>query len=175
VFRFVSNPFLTGGFFMADDNRISAELTSVSVAAIHDAIQTIRAELPFLLSLTNDERRTLPKLGDNRLALDEDAHALMVAHPDFVPPFVSMEELEKDRVLRSQLDGIRLSLESLLNDVEGTEMELGSEMLLVYLAFYASAQQGAKRGVTSGQAVLDVLGKYFARSKAAATPAPAKS
>jgi hypothetical protein len=44
VFRFVSNPFLTGGFFMADDNRISAELTSVSVAAIQDAIQTIRAE-----------------------------------------------------------------------------------------------------------------------------------
>lgn len=158
---------------MADDNRISAALTSASVTAIQEAIQTIRTKLPFLLSLTNEERRKLPKLGDNRLALDEDAHALMLAHPDFVPAFFSLEELEKDRALRSQLDGIRLSLESLLNDVEGTEMELGSEMLLAYLAFYASAQQGAKRGVTSGQAVLDVLSKYFARSKAAATPAPA--
>ncbi|MCX7423652.1 MAG: hypothetical protein NT013_29515 [Planctomycetia bacterium] len=126
-----------------------------------------------MLSLTNEERRTLPKLGDNRLALDEDAHAFMLAHPDFVPACVSLDELEKDRALHSQLDGIRLSLESLLNDIEGTEMELGCEMLMVYLAFYASVQQGAKRGIAGGQVVLDVLRKYFARSKASATPAPA--
>ena len=158
---------------MANDNRISAELTAGALTAIQGAIATIRTNLPFLISLTNAERRTLPKLGDNRLALDEDAHALMASHPDFVPAFVSQPELEKDRVLRGQIDTIRLELEALHNDVEGTEMVLGSEMLMAYLAFYANAQQGAKRGAAGGQAVLDILGKHFARtSKQTAPPTP---
>ena len=58
---------------MPDDNRISAELTAAAVTAVEGAIATIRTNLPFLISLTNDERRRLVKLGDNRLALDEDA------------------------------------------------------------------------------------------------------
>ena len=158
---------------MPNDNRISAELSAAAVTAIRDAIGVIRTNLPFLVSLNNDERRTLPKLGDNRLALDEDAHALMGGHPDFVPAFVNLPELEKDRALRAKLDDIRLALEGLHNDVEGTEMVLGSEMLMAYLAFYANAQQGAKRGAAGSQAVVSVLGKYFARTaKPAAPPAP---
>ena len=66
---------------MPNDNRISAELSAAAVTAIREAIAVIRTNLPFLVSLNNDERRTLPKLGDNRLALDEDAHALMGGHP----------------------------------------------------------------------------------------------
>ena len=69
---------------MPNDNRISAELSAAAVTAIQDAIAVIRTNLPFLISLTNDERRTLPRLEDNRLALDEDAHALMGRHPEFV-------------------------------------------------------------------------------------------
>lgn len=155
---------------MANDNRISAELSAAALTAIRDAIAVIRTNLPFLISLTNAERRTLPKLGDNRLALDEDAHALMAGHPDFVPAFVSLPELEKDRALRAKLDEIRLALDDLHNDVEGTEMVLGSEMLMAYLAFYANAQQEAKRGAAGGQAILDVLGKYFARAGRPVTP-----
>jgi len=157
---------------MPNDNRISAELSAAAMAAIREAIAVIRANLPFLISLNNDERRTLPKLGDNRLALDEDAHTLMVGHPDFVPAFVSLPELEKDRALRAKLDDIRLALEGLHNDVEGTEMVIGSEMLMAYLAFYANAQQGTKRGVPGSQNIVSVLGKYFARSAKPAAPAP---
>ncbi len=68
---------------------------------VRDAIGVIRMNLPFLVSLSTDERRTLPKLGDNRLALDEDAHPLMGGHPDYVPAVVSLPELEKDRALRA--------------------------------------------------------------------------
>ena len=42
---------------MPDDNRISAELTAAAVTAVEGAIATIRTNLPFLISLTNDERR----------------------------------------------------------------------------------------------------------------------
>ena len=155
---------------MADDNRIAATLSDASLTAVLEAIQTIRTQLPFLISLTNAERRALPKLGDNRLALDEDANTLMKDYPDFVPVYVDPEELAKDRKLRAQVDQIRVALETLHNDVAGTEMVLGSEMLMAYLAFYANAQQAAKRGVSGGQSVVNSLAKFFARSpKAPAT------
>ena len=93
----------------------------MAVTAVRDAIAVIRTNLPFLVNLSDDERRTRPKLGDNRLALVEDAHMLMGAHPDDVPAFVSLPELERDRALRAQLDDIRLALEALHGDVEGTE------------------------------------------------------
>jgi hypothetical protein len=159
---------------MSDNNRISATLPDPAMKAVMEAIQTIRTNLPFLISLTNDERRTLPKLGDNRLALDEDAYTLMQNHPDFVPGYLDQEELAKDRALRSQVDRIRVALEALHNDIEGTEMLIGSEMLMAYLAFYSNAQQAAKRGAAGGQAVVNTLGKYFARSPKAA-PAASQS
>jgi hypothetical protein len=156
---------------MSNDNRISAELTPAAVTSIQNSVGSVRAQLPFLVSLSNDERRQLPKLGDNRLALDEDGWTLMNNHPSLVPGYVDLAELAKDRVLRAKLDEVRLSLQALLNDIEGTEMVLGSEMLMAYLAFYANAQQGAKRGVPGAQAIVDVLSKYFARKPR--TPAPA--
>jgi hypothetical protein len=156
---------------MPDDNRISAALADTAVTAINAAITDIRAKLPFLVSLTNEERSKMLKLGDGRLALDEDAHALMGDHPDFIPNFVDMAELEKDRALRAKVDEIRLALEALLNDIEGTEMLLGSEMLQAYLAFYSTAKEGAKRGAVGAQAVVDVLSKYFARTGKPAAPA----
>ncbi len=92
---------------MPNDNQISAELSAAAVTAVRDAVAVIRTNLPFLVSLSTDERRTLPKLGDNRLALDEDAHALLGGHPDDVPAFVSLPELEKDRTLRAQRGEIK--------------------------------------------------------------------
>ena len=90
-----------------------------------------------------------------------------------MPAFVDVPELEKDRTLRVKLDDIRLALDALVNDIEGTEMVLGSEMLQVYLAFYSTAKEGAKRGAAGAQAVVDVLSKYFARP--GRPPAPPKT
>ena len=45
---------------MPDSNRISATMTSAAVTAVSDAIDTIRTNMPFLLSLTPDERRGMP-------------------------------------------------------------------------------------------------------------------
>ncbi len=150
---------------MADMNRLSEELKEPAVTEIDTSIGTMRSNLPFLISLTPEERQSLPKLGDNRLALDEDAYTRMKQHPELRPAFVDEAELEKDWDLRAKLDRIRLALASLLSDVESTEMVLGSEMLTAYLAFYANAQEAAKRGVAGAQAVVDVLSKYFARRR----------
>ena len=51
------------------DNRISASLSQADREAVMTAITTIRGKLPFLVDLTTEERRSLPKLGDKIRAL----------------------------------------------------------------------------------------------------------
>lgn len=148
---------------MPESNRISATLVTAAITAINGAITTIRTNLPFLLSLTIDERKRLPKLGDGRVALLEDALPLMVAHPDLVPTYMEIAEVTKDRDLRNALDPIFNSLATLCQDVEDTEILVGSELYNAIRGFYLNCQEAAKRGATTAQAVVDVLSKYFAR------------
>lgn len=49
------------------DNRISASLSQPDREAVMRAIATIRKKLPFLIDLTTEERRSLPKLGNKSL------------------------------------------------------------------------------------------------------------
>lgn len=158
---------------MPNDNLISDEMTTAAVTAVNNAITAIRTNMSFLISLTNTERRSKAKLGDGRVALDEDAYPLMAQNPSLIPAFVVLTEVTKDRVLRTQIDAIRLSLTSLCSDVDDTELVLGHEMLKAYLAFYSNAQQAAVRGVAGAQTVVDTLAPYFARpSRPPATPNP---
>lgn len=50
------------------DNRISASLSQADRDAVMKAIATIREKLPFLVDLTTEERRSLPKMGDKSRA-----------------------------------------------------------------------------------------------------------
>ena len=157
---------------MPESNRLSATLAAAAITAINGAIETIRTNLPFLLSLTTDERKALPKLGDGRVALLEDAFPLMVANPDLVPSYVDIAEVTKDHDLRVALDPILNSLGTLFQDVEDTEIIAGSELYNAIRAFYLNCQEAAKRGTTSAQAIVDLLAKYFARPGRTAKPKP---
>ncbi|QSJ21172.1 hypothetical protein JYQ62_37400 [Nostoc sp. UHCC 0702] len=50
------------------DTRISASLSPADREAVMDAIATIKDKLPFLVDLTTEKRRTLPKMGDKSRA-----------------------------------------------------------------------------------------------------------
>ncbi len=45
-------------------NRVNTSVSPASVTAITDGLETINANLPFLIDLTPDERIGLPKMAD---------------------------------------------------------------------------------------------------------------
>lgn len=56
---------------MSNDNRISAVLSDEDVAAVQGALATIRGALPFLATLSAQERKELPRLGAKSVGFDE--------------------------------------------------------------------------------------------------------
>jgi hypothetical protein len=77
-------------------NQISAVLTSADRDAILAALTTIKQKLPFLMDLTTEERKALPKMGDKSRAFVSKALEVATQNPDFLPRSFDLEEMRKD-------------------------------------------------------------------------------
>jgi hypothetical protein len=157
---------------MPNDNRISAVLAPADKTTILQKITDIRALLPFLLNLTVQERKELFKLGDKGLGFDEKCKTYMANNATLVPSYVTVAEVEKDRVLRTAMLDILRELASLQEAVDDTVLTLGSEILMADLSFYQSVRQAAKRGVAGIDVIFNDLQERFPGTRKATTPTP---
>lgn len=152
---------------MSRDNRLSAALSTASIAAIGQALLAIRGELPFLLSLVPAERKELPRLGEKTVGFDEKCLHYMQSNPEFLPGFVQVDEVQKDRDLRAQLLRFNADLQSLAQQLDDTLTVLGSEVLMADLAYYQSAREAARRGRPGAEVIYQDLRSRFPGAGAA--------
>lgn len=152
------------------DNRISASLSATDREAVMTAIATIREKLPFLLDLTAEERRSLPKLGDKSRAFVSKAFEVAKQNPDFLPRSFDLGEMHQDVQLFEALYPVLLSLTQLQELVDDTVVAVGSEAYAAALVVYNYAKASGKgAGLDS---VVDEMGRRFARkSRSVQSPA----
>ncbi|HVF42395.1 MAG TPA: hypothetical protein VM936_05275 [Pyrinomonadaceae bacterium] len=143
------------------DNRISATLSQSDRQAVLDAINTIRAKLPFLIDLSPEERQALPKMGDKSRGFVEQALTVAVQNADILPRSFDVEEMRKDVELLAALSPIMAALAQLSELVEDTYIEVGSETYTAALLVYQYARAAGKGSALDG--ALDALGQRFAR------------
>jgi hypothetical protein len=157
---------------MPKDNLISATISAEDIQAIKDAIAAIRSKLPFLLSLSPQERRELVKMGEKSIGFDEKCTLYMGNHAEFTPGFVDMSEVARDRALRSQILGFSSLLNTLTQSVDDTLMAVNQDIWMANLAYYHSVHEAAKRGRPNAQTVYDDLRTRFPGSSRAAAASP---
>jgi hypothetical protein len=146
-------------------NRISAALTKTDREAVMDAITTIKTRLPFLIDLTADERKALPKMGDKSRAFVSKALEVATQNPDF-----DLEEMRKDVQLFEAMYPIVVALAQLQELMDDTYTTVGSEAYAAALQVYTYAKaSGQGAGLDS---VVDELGQRFARKAKKAKPQP---
>jgi len=146
---------------MPADNRISAVLAPADKTAVLDAINTIKTKLPFLVNLSADERRKLPKMSDKTLAFDEKCASYMAAHPELIPGYVDADEVTKDRNLRTDLTDVLQQAQQVVEGIEDTVMLAASEAYMADLSFYQNVRQAAQRGVVGVDTIYNDLSQRF--------------
>lgn len=146
---------------MSNDNRVSATLSAQDASDILAAVKTIRAKLPFLTSLSAQERRDLAKMGAKSVGFDEKCVAYMQSNPEFLPGFVPLEEIQKDRDLRTQMMRFAAELDSLTQHVDDTLMLVSSEVWMADLAFYQNVRAAARRDRPGAKVIFDDLQQRF--------------
>ena len=126
------------------ENRVSASLSQADQQAVLAAIQTIREKLPFLIDLTPEERRNLPKLGDKSQAFVAQAMTIATQNTDILPRGFDVAEFQKDVDLLTALQPLMAALTQLQELVEDTYLEVGSEAYAAALAVYSYAKASGK-------------------------------
>jgi hypothetical protein len=152
---------------------ISAEIKPDDKNEIIGFIQQITNKLPFLINLTEEERKQIPKMGDKSIAFVEKALELAQQNPNLVPPFLNVEELKRDLNLAKDLRDLLNYINSLVEKLSDTYLAAGSEAFVAALSFYNSAKAAAKSNVPGTDFIVDELGKRFVKKTNAKTEPPA--
>jgi hypothetical protein len=154
-------------------NRVSAVLAQPDAEDVMSFITTIENKLPFLVNLTSDEIRSLPKQGDKSRAFVAKALELATQNPGFLPRDFDIEEMRKDVKLFDAIYPLQQGLMKLSEKVNDTAIEVGSEAYVAALLVYNYAKSSGI-GTSSLDGVIDDLGQRFARKASiAAKPAMA--
>jgi hypothetical protein len=151
-------------------NLVSATLSPQDRDEILAAIATIKTKLPFLLTLTPEESKSLPRLGDKSRALTAKALEIALQQSDFLPRALDIEEFQQDLALFEALYPITVALTQLAELVNDTTAVAGSEAYGAARIVYNYAKNS---GLSEGlEPLIDDLGKRFKQSKQAKTPIP---
>jgi hypothetical protein len=127
-------------------NKISATLSPAALTAINSALATIRTNLPFLINLSDDERKNMPKAGDGSQSFIQQSLNFASQHPEALPSTFNTVEFTKDGALFSPLTGVHASLSQLQTDLDDTFRALNSDLFAESLDVYAYARANNRSG-----------------------------
>ncbi|HET7817686.1 MAG TPA: hypothetical protein VFL70_00095 [Bacteroidia bacterium] len=157
---------------MSTQNLLSNEVTDEAKTEIRKHLSSIDSILPFLISLTNEERKSMLKLGDKTVAFMDKALDYAHAYPMLIPPYVSIPEVEKDYQLQKDLVDILQWINSLVQKLEDTQQEAGAEAYNSILGFYQSVKVAAEKDVPGARAIYEDLSERFPGRKKSQNPTP---
>jgi len=150
---------------------ISAQLTAADIQAIKDAAAAIRAKLPFLITLTTEERKRIFKTGPDSVSFVQNSLQAAKNNPTIVPGSFDSAGFESDTNLFAALTEVNTVVAQLASQIDDTRLAVGGEAMQAATAVYNYVKAAAK--TTPGlKPVADQLGERFQRTQK--PPAPPK-
>ncbi|MEH2181510.1 hypothetical protein [Nostoc sp.] len=153
---------------------ITASLSPQDIQEIKAALQKVQQKLPFLITLSTEERRKLVKMGDKSLAFVNNSITAAQSNREILPATFDVEELVQDYQLAAALTELLISMQQLTEQVDDTLMAVGSEAMTSSLTVYDYVKTASKK--TPGlKTVAEQLGERFKAIKGRPTKAASGS
>ena len=139
---------------------ITGSLSPEDMQQIKAALQTIQKKLPFLITLSTEERRRLFKMGDKSLAFVNNSITAAQSNADILPASFDIQEFVRDYQLAATLTELLIALRQLSEQVDDTLLAVGSEAMSSSLTVYDYVKTAAKK--TPGlKSLAEQLGDRF--------------
>lgn len=148
------------------DNRIDVILTPENKDAIFQAVSSIKLAMPFLIKLSDNERKSLQMIDDGRKPFVEKSISLALRNPLLDPGAGLLDAAHKDYELYSFLSSVENELSQLFEMVHDTKQLVGSETYEVGRFIYLKAKMNVKMNVPGSQAIVDDLSKLYKQDTA---------
>ena len=131
---------------MSSQNLVSSALTTAAVANITTAVATIRTNLPFLLNLSDAQRKSLQNITEASQGIAQATINFVAQHPEALPATFNLTEFNKDAALFAPFQQVCSLIASLNTDTQDTLRALHSDIYGETLDVYAFAQAGNRAG-----------------------------
>lgn len=152
------------------NNRIDTTMTPAQFNDVKAAIDAINTAISFSVSLTTDERRSLPKISVSNKAFTQDAIKAVANNANIFPAYLDAAQMSRDLELYEQLDELSIQLQQTLERIEDTRILAGSEAYVAALAAYKLLAAAASAGVQGSDTIYLQLKERFANQGNFSTP-----
>ncbi len=125
-------------------NLVSLNFSNEDLAAIDEAIATLKRVFAPLITLQPQQRRELTKMGDKSEVFARQAIGLVASNPQIVPPNLGLAEAQADLAALDALRPRLQQLRTLVERADDTEMALGSDLMAVALDAYGLLKVSGK-------------------------------
>ena len=146
---------------MAITNEISIVISDDALKNIRTGLDMIYTNLPKLITLTSDQRHTLPKMGDKTLAFVSKSFEYAKQNLNIIPKYLDMAEYSKDVEAVTRLFQVAAPMQKLMEELDDTMVLAGSEAYIAALAFYNALKGAIAAGETGLKNVYDDLSARF--------------
>lgn len=157
------------------NNRISAALSAQDVEDIKLLLRQAEAKIPFLIGLTNEERKMMPKINRSNKLFVDDALQACQDNAALLPAYLQVAEMRKDYELYRSLGDVLQPLAQLYEKVRDTQILAGSEAYSSALMAYRMFQMAAESGLPGLDSVVSRLSERFAGQGAGNGAEPAET
>ena len=154
---------------MSRSNKISAAFTDAQKTAVITKIADVKTLLPFLVSLTNEERKALRKMGPKSVDYVRQSLEGAKAFPDELKKSFNTLEMDKDYILINNLLGVQVACQALLELINDTLMAGGIDAMEAADEVYASLKLSAK-GNANVKTMVDKIAERFKGQGKASAP-----
>ncbi len=155
------------------ENRIDISLSAEERQTILNHIKTLKESMPFLIGLTKEQRQKMLKMSDKATVFVSKALELANQEPDFLPRNFDVSVMRRDVELYQSLLIIQQTLMQVVELIDDTTRQAGSEAYESALTVYQYAKN-SRSGVEGLDQVVSELGKIFSsqgrKGKATAKP-----
>jgi hypothetical protein len=147
---------------MANGNTSNALIPGSVIEEIAVMLNQISTTLaPYVITLTNKERRGIPKMSDKSQPFVKKAVDYTNRNPEFIPSFLKAGELSNNLENNMALATLFNISEQISNNLNDTMMVCGSEALKGSLMYYHNVKQGARNGISNARGIYEDLQKRF--------------
>ncbi|MEI8203555.1 MAG: hypothetical protein WCH34_11115 [Bacteroidota bacterium] len=153
------------------DDKVRGTITPANTTAIVAIPAEVETQLPFLINLTKDERKTMRKMGTKKAGFVADAHAGALAHTDELPANYDVSVFTEKMLIMATLPYLRQELEKIVEKMRDTEMQLGHELMQHADFTYEHLKLGSKENAPVKEIVGELGATYKGQGKKKAATA----
>jgi hypothetical protein len=151
---------------MYEENKVNIEVTEEDITEIKSAIDVLTTKLqPYLISLSTEERKELPKMSDKTLPFVQKVMDYLDTNPEFASPYMDKDAFKIDMKSVEDLTTIFNPLNQILANLDDTIMLAGSEAYVAALSYYNSVKLASKMDIPNSKTIYEDLKTRFKKTK----------